>query len=513
MRRLLRSLVRTSAFLRKELVETVRQPLLAVTLVLAPFLILLLFGMGLKDQDPNVATALVLPDDERVATQVERFADQLPRRLQVAGITRDREVALRALERGSVDLVVVFPDDVVETVRANEQATVTLYHNLVDPLESRALGLATRAAIDSLNQQILRSVVAEGQERVREADQRVADARETVAALERAVRAGDLSAAQERLADLRRDMTSLSLQLPAAGLLQAPGVLTGGAGAAAGMEETLADLERRLGDLSPEELREATGTDFERIARDLDELDRALADFRTVDPRIVVEPFRGSLRRLSPVRVGLTDFFAPGVVVLLVQHMLVTLVGLSVVREDQLGTTELFRVAPLTTGEYLLGKYLAHMLLSAVVTAVLLTLLVLGLGVPVAGSLGVLAAAALAVMFTSIGVGFFVALVARSDSQTVQYAMMLLLASIFLTGFIITLERVLPLIRGVAWLLPATYGIALLRDIMLRGLAIQPRLLAGLLGLGVALLLASWLLLRRRLKPSGPRRRRRRGQA
>lgn len=513
MRRALRSLVRTSAFLRKELVETVRQPMLAATLVLAPFLILLLFGIGLKDQDPDVRTALVIPDNELISDQAERFADQLPRRLKVAGLTRERDVALRELERGGLDLVVVFPDDVVETVRANERATVTLYHSLVDPIESRGLGLATRAAIDRLNTQILRTVVARGQDRVRDADDRVAEARETVANLERAARAGDAPAARRQLTRLQGDLISLSLQLPAAGLVGVPGLASAGVDASQDVEDALTNLGSGVDELAAEELTDATGADFERIARDLDDLDRALVDLRSIDPKVAVEPFRGSLRRLAPVRVGLTDFFAPGVVVLLVQHMLVTLVGLSVVREDQLGTTELFRVAPLTVGEYLTGKYLAYMLLSAVVTAVLVALLVLGLGVPLAGSLLVLAVAALALMFTSIGMGFFLALVARSDSQTVQYAMMVLLASIFLTGFVITLDRVVPLLRGVAWLLPASYGIAVLRDIMLRGLAIQPQLLFGLLGLGVALLVVSWLMLRRRLKPSGSRRWRRRQQA
>lgn len=513
MRRALRSLVRTSAFLRKELVETVRQPLLAVTLVLAPFLILLVFGIGLRDQDPDVRTALVIPENELIADQAERFADQLPSRLKVAGLTRERKVALRELARGNLDLVVVFPGNVLEKVRNNKQATVTLYHNLVDPIESRGLGLATRAAIDRLNTQILRTLVARAQERVRDADGRVAEARETVAKLERAVRTGNASAARRQLTRLQGDLISLSLQLPAAGLAQVPGLLSSGLDASQSVEGALTDLSRGVDELTAEGVTDATSGDFERLARGLDDLDRALVDFRSIDPEVVVEPFRGSLRRLAPVRVGLTDFFAPGVVVLLIQHMLVTLVGLSVVREDQLGTTELFRVAPLTVGEYLTGKYLAYMLLSAVVTAVLVALLVLGLGVPLAGSVLMLTVAALALMFTSIGVGFFIALVARSDSQTVQYAMMLLLASIFLTGFVVNLDRVVPTLRGVAWLLPASYGIALMRDIMLRGLGTKPELILGLVGVGAALLFLSWLLLRRRLKPSGPRRKHRRQEA
>ena len=38
-----RIVIRSSAFLRKEIVEIIRQPLLVLTLVLGPFLILLFF--------------------------------------------------------------------------------------------------------------------------------------------------------------------------------------------------------------------------------------------------------------------------------------------------------------------------------------------------------------------------------------------------------------------------------------------------------------------------------------
>jgi ABC-2 type transport system permease protein len=159
----------------------------------------------------------------------------------------------------------------------------------------------------------------------------------------------------------------------------------------------------------------------------------------------------------------------------------------------------LFRIAPLGTVETLIGKYIAYTLISGFVTAALLALLVFGLGVPMAGSWAVLVAGVAAVLFASIGLGFIVALLARTDSQAVQYAMMVLLANIFLSGFLISLERFLPLARGVAWLLPATYGIQLLRSVMLRGTADQPLLLAALVGIGGVLFVLSWVMLRRRM--------------
>lgn len=502
MRRAWRSTVRTSSFLRKELVETLRQPRLIATLVLAPFLILLLFGTGLKDRDPTVATVFVVPEDDALAAEVERFATEPSWRLQVRAITRDRDEALRRLQEGEVDLVVVFPEDAIETVRENRRANLVLYHTLVDPIEARALGLATRAAVDRLNQQILHSLVAEGQSRADVADDRVARARERVALLRRAVRAGDDAAAQAQLALLQADIATLSLQLPAAGVLD-PTALTQEDVVEEPLGEALAALAETLDEVSGET--EAGREEVDQLARDLDRLDRGLAEFQALSPETIVSPFAGSLRRLATVPVGLTDFFAPGLVVLLVQHMLVTLVGLSVVRDEQLGTTELFRVSPLTTGEVLAGKYLSYLLLGAGVSAVLIILLLVGLDVPLVGPPPVLVAYVAAVMFTAIGMGFIVALLAQNDSQAVQYAMMVLLASIFLTGFLISLERVVPALRGLAWLLPPTYGIALLRDVMLRSPDLRPLLLLRLVAIGVVLMAVSWVLLRRRLQPAGAR--------
>lgn len=508
MRRTWRSAIRTSSFLRKELVETLRQPRLVATLVLAPFVILLLFGAGLKDRDPQVATVFVVPENDILTAELERFATEPAWRLRVQAITSDQQEALARLERDEIDLVVVFPEDAAETVRNNERATVILYHNLVDPIESRALGLATRAAVDRLNQHITRSFVAEGQVRAGEADERLAQAREHLGLLRLAVDAGDEAAAQAQLALLQADVVALSLLLPAAGVLDVPELAGDSDDGEQPFDETLAELALGLDELSRQT--QAGRDEIDEFAQDLQRLDRALAQFQSLSPETVVSPFEGRLRRLAPARVGLTDFFAPGVVVLLLQHMLVTLVGLSVVRDEQLGTMELIRVSPLTSAELLVGKYLAYLLLGAVVSTLLVALLVVGLGVPLVGSLPALVATLAAVLFTAVGIGFVVALLARTDSQAVQYAMLVLLASIFLTGFLISLERIVPALRVVAWLLPPTYGITLLRDVMLRGTALPPLLLLGLVGIGAAFLAVSWLLLRRRLEPVRGRRRARR---
>ena len=85
--------------------------------------------------------------------------------------------------------------------------------------------------------------------------------------------------------------------------------------------------------------------------------------------------------------------------------------------------------------------------------------------------------------------------------QATQLSMLVLLASIFFSGFAFSLEQLVWPARGLAYLFPATYGIQLLQDEMLRGVTRTPEALvilgAGALGAGVL----AWWLMRRELRP------------
>ena len=60
-------------------------------------------------------------------------------------------------------------------------------------------------------------------------------------------------------------------------------------------------------------------------------------------------------------------------------------------------------------------------------------------------------------------------LLARSESQAVQYAMLALLAGLFFGGFFLDLDAFRYPVKLFSWVLPVTYGVRLLRDVMLRG--------------------------------------------
>jgi ABC-2 type transport system permease protein len=161
---------------------------------------------------------------------------------------------------------------------------------------------------------------------------------------------------------------------------------------------------------------------------------------------------------------------------------------------------ELFRAAPVTAFETLSGKYTSYLLVIGLLAVVLTTLVVLALRVPFLGSWTFYALVLLALLLASLGIGFHISLSARSHSQAIQYGMLTLLAAIFFSGLFLPLYRLIPPVRTVSWLLPATYGTILLQDVMLRGEVPQILLLSALYGFALILWLVAWFRLARQMR-------------
>jgi hypothetical protein len=71
----------------------------------------------------------------------------------------------------------------------------------------------------------------------------------------------------------------------------------------------------------------------------------------------------------------------------------------------------------------------------------------------------------------------------------------------FFSGFVLRIEEFQPAVQLLAYALPVTHGIALLQEQMLTGTIGQTWQLGALAGIGAVLLVLSWLLLRRELRP------------
>ncbi|HMN59055.1 MAG TPA: ABC transporter permease, partial [Anaerolinea sp.] len=311
---------------------------------------------------------------------------------------------------------------------------------------------------------------------------------------------GDETLAQENQQKLSGNVDTVSQSIGTSmGLLYMLGRPSATTGQTADAQpDTLSELRQNT-----DQLGETSTTTEERLARldkidkDITDLDSKLVAFQSIDPAILVSPFRSETKSLASVQPSISDFFAPAVLALLLQHLAVTFAALSIVRERNVGTIELFRVSPLSAGEALFGKYISYMLFGGVIAAILTALLVFALHVPMLGNWGYFALVLAAVLFTSLGMGFVISLISQTDSQAVQYSMITLLASVFFSGFIMSLDMLWQPVRVISWALPTTYGTLLLRDIALRGIELNWRLLGVLVAIGLVLMLISWRLMRR----------------
>ncbi len=512
MRSIASFIIRVSAFVSKELVEILRQTRLLLALVLGPFLILLLFGLGFRNEARVLRTIFVVPQGEEVAAaQVQEYATTLGPQLDFRGVVQNEGEAISQLNRGVVDTVVIVPGQVEQKIRNSEQPIVQLFHREIDPFQVSYVQYVAQIYVDELNRRVLRSIAEEGQAEAASVQDELATARNSARTMREAFDRGDGTAAQAARSEMNSSLDAVTLSVGASlGVLQGVenmmGTSEGEQGAAGQILGTLDALSANNASLNETPTdKESYSEEAQRsaaIEEDLARLDEQLTDFRSIHPQVLVSPFRAEAVSVNNVELNSSDFFAPGVIVLLLQHLLVTFAALSIVRERTSGTMELFRVAPVSAFETLLGKYISYMFIGLVLAAGISALVVLVLRVPMNGNWWNFGYVVLALMFASLGMGFVVSLLSLTTSQAVQYSMLVLLFSIFFSGFFLDLRLMWENLRFIAWMIPATYSLRMLQEIMFRAASIDPTLIAGLIGIGILLFLISWFLLRRQMRTS-----------
>ncbi|HLO14654.1 MAG TPA: ABC transporter permease [Anaerolineales bacterium] len=434
--RIFKSLIRISSFLGKEMTEIFRQPRLILTLVLGPFLIMFLFGLGYPDQNRTLRTTFVATDPAAFQKEMTIFTKSFNSKIFDYVIENDKERAMAKLALNQTDLVIVVPDVPFETIKNNQQAEFLIYHNEVDPIQIGYIQSVARILVAEVNRQVLQSAAKQGQ----------ADSGSLQTDLETAI---------AKTQALRKDVPA--------------------------------------GDVK-------TATQAAGLEKDLTSLHEKLTTVRSLAPGILVSPFSAKISGLSEVQLTVTGFFAPAVIVLLLQHVSITFASLSIVRERRSGIMELFRVAPIKAFETLAGKYLSYLFFEIILAGVITVLAVWLLRIPILGRLQDYALAVVVLLFTSLGVGFLISLISQTDTQAVQYSMLLMLASIFFSGFFLDLRLMKAPITVLAWSLPATYGIRMLQDVMLRGSSVPLLLFLGIAGIGIGLFLINWMLLRKTME-------------
>lgn len=163
------------------------------------------------------------------------------------------------------------------------------------------------------------------------------------------------------------------------------------------------------------------------------------------------------------------NFFVPGVIGLALQIATVFATALSIVRERERGTLEQLLASPVSSWGLMLGKIVPYFCISSTMAVVLFIVLRWVFFVPISGSLTAMVVSALLYVFTLLCLGLLISTKAETTMQAFQIAMVLILPSVFFSGFIFPRETMPWIFYAIGSVLPATYFISLMRAIVLRG--------------------------------------------
>jgi ribosome-dependent ATPase len=162
-------------------------------------------------------------------------------------------------------------------------------------------------------------------------------------------------------------------------------------------------------------------------------------------------------------------FFVPGLVGIILQLVTLFLTSFAIVRERELGTLEQLFVTPVGRTGLLLGKLVPYAAVGFIETLIVLTVMVYVFGVPIRGDMWLLLSLAMLFMVCSLGLGLLVSTIAKSQVEAVQFAFVIMLPSVLLSGFVFPRSEMPFVIYLATFAIPATYFIEILRGIVLRG--------------------------------------------
>jgi len=164
-----------------------------------------------------------------------------------------------------------------------------------------------------------------------------------------------------------------------------------------------------------------------------------------------------------------SHFFVPGLIAVILQMVLLFLTSFSIVRERELGTLEQLFVTPVGRGGLLFGKLIPYALMAYGELLIVLVAMVGIFEVPISGSLVLLLALSSLFILTVLGLGLFISTIAATQLEAVQFSFLVMLPSVFLSGFMFPRSE-MPLVIWLAgYLLPVTYFVEIVRGVILRG--------------------------------------------
>jgi ABC-2 type transport system permease protein len=159
----------------------------------------------------------------------------------------------------------------------------------------------------------------------------------------------------------------------------------------------------------------------------------------------------------------------PGLVGTILTMTMLIFTALSVTREIERGTLENLLSLPIKPIEIMLGKIVPYVIVGILQAALIIGIGIGLFGVPVLGSLTLLACLSTLFIVTNLSIGYTFSTLAQNQLQAMQMSMMFFLPNILLSGFMFPFAGMPNWAQWIGEFLPLTHYLRIVRAIMLKG--------------------------------------------
>jgi ABC-2 type transport system permease protein len=159
------------------------------------------------------------------------------------------------------------------------------------------------------------------------------------------------------------------------------------------------------------------------------------------------------------------------------------------VREKTQATNERLFVSPIKSWELMLGYLFSLSLIALIQATILLSFSYFIFGSKILGSIPLVYSVAIYFAIGSVGLGIFIGFASKTELQAIQLVPLIFVPTILLSGVLVSTDVLPWFLHPISRIIPVTYAIDALRNIMLRGLGIR-EILGDLLAISIFVFLS-----------------------
>lgn len=163
------------------------------------------------------------------------------------------------------------------------------------------------------------------------------------------------------------------------------------------------------------------------------------------------------------------DYFGAAFIGLVVFFLVFVITAVAFLRERGQGTLERLMASPLRRIEIVLGYMLGFTVVALVQAIEVLAFSLLVLHVHNVGNIGLIFLLEALMAIAAVNLGIFLSMFARTEFQAVQFIPIVILPQVLLAGIIFPVSTEPGPLQAVSHVLPLTYAVNGMRDIMIKG--------------------------------------------